>query len=379
MENQANQLGNVEVFKLASGDIDHLFRRSGLKGNRLSAHRYDPEQAATSRPSELFKTLAESPQFGSIARKVLEPDLKIEFNRGGGSAAEEQFQVLLSKEDPAVVAQFVNAEGYPLLLQFENWRAYLEWWSSIYASPGMGSYQAVFPEVRETEVLVSALHCIDIYRRSYMESMLDYRSGVELSLSSQDFVQILKKALASRDKRWLLPTLFELTPGLKNIRLSLQPAHIQQLQELGFATSAEGVLTLGERARLMGTEFITSWMGSVGFQATALIDEEERSLSRVFLATTAFTNHLFSFENQTPAGTRFRHQALIGPELEGTLLHWMEEILAALSGGSPAPAGAGEVNASPAQTEPGGSRFCGQCGAELRPGKKFCTACGTPI
>lgn len=209
--------------------------------------------------------------------------------------------------------------------------------------------------------------------------MLDYRSGVELSLSSQDFVQLLKKALASRDKRWLLPTLFELTPGLKNSRLSLQPAHIQQLQELGFATSAEGVLTLGERARLMGTEFITSWMGSVGFQATALIDEEERSLSRVFLATTAFTNHLFSFENQTPAGTRFRHQALSGPELEGTLLHWMEEILAALSGGGPAPAGAGEVTASPAQTEPGGSRFCGQCGAELRPGKKFCTACGTPI
>lgn len=379
MEKQPDQLSKVEVFKLAPADIDHLFRRSGLNGNRLSAFSYDAQKAATSRPSELFKTLTENPRFTSLARQLLEPDLKIEFNRGGGSAAEEKFHVLLCRQEPTVAAQFVNSEGYPLLLQFEDWGSFLGWWSNLYASPGMGSYQAVFPEVRETEVLVCALHCIDIYRRSYMESMLDYRSGVELSLSSQDFVQLLKKALASRDQRWLLPNLFELTPGLKNSRMALQPEHIQQLQESGFATSAEGVLTLGERARLMGTEFITSWMGSAGFQATALREGEERSLSRAFLVTTAFTNHLFSFENQTPAGTRFRHQALSGPELEGTLLRWMEDIQTALNWSASAPVGAGEVTTQTGKPESSGRSFCGQCGAELRPGKKFCTACGTLV
>ncbi|NLB54008.1 MAG: zinc-ribbon domain-containing protein [Syntrophomonadaceae bacterium] len=24
-------------------------------------------------------------------------------------------------------------------------------------------------------------------------------------------------------------------------------------------------------------------------------------------------------------------------------------------------------------------KFCGQCGAELKAGKKFCTKCGTPV
>lgn len=60
--------GALEVFKLAPADIDHLFRRSGLNGNQLSPYSYDAEQAATTSPSELFKTLAESANFTSMAK-----------------------------------------------------------------------------------------------------------------------------------------------------------------------------------------------------------------------------------------------------------------------------------------------------------------------
>lgn len=362
--------GNMEIFKLAPADIDHLFRRSGLNGNQLSTFSYHAEQAATSSPSELFKPLTESANFASIAKKLLEPDLKIEFNRGGAGSADESYYAFLSLDDNDVLAQFTSSEGNLLLLLFDNEESFWEWWSDIYASKVASNYQKVFPGVMPTEVLVCALHCIDIYRRSFMESMLDYRSGVELALNTQDFVQLLKRALASKDKRWLLPTMFEITPGLKGINIAIKPEHLKQVEELGFLTSNENILTLNERSRIMGTEFITSWMGGVGCQATALINGQERSLSRIFLAPTAFANHLLSFEIGAGGETRFRHQPSNLSELNATLLKWIEALQKVIGG--TAPAKAAKTAASPL-------KYCGQCGTELKPGKKFCTGCGTPI
>ncbi|MDD4169316.1 MAG: zinc ribbon domain-containing protein [Desulfotomaculaceae bacterium] len=358
---------NTEVFKLTPGDLDHLFRRSGLIGNKLSPFRYDAEQAAISSPSEYFKALAESPRLNQVAGCLLEPDLKIEFYRGGAGTADETYYVLLSKPDQAVAAQFVNSGGEYLVLLFDDWASYLEWWSQIYVSTGIGSYQAVFPKVMDTEVLICALHCIDIYRRSYMESMLDYSGDLNLSLTIQDYVDLLKRAVVSRDKRWLLPTLLELTPGLKSSDIALKPEHIKQLEELGFAAESESVLTLDERSRIMGTEFITGWMGGLGVQATALIKGEECSLSRVFLAPTAFANHLISFETGSGGEGRFRHQASTAEELKQTLGKWMETLQKAVGG------------LAAAKTAEPKMKFCGQCGSKIRSGKKFCTNCGKAV
>ncbi len=372
METNQGMVG-VEVFKLAPGDINHLFRRSELNGNSLSFFSYNAEQAATSSPSELFKKLSESPQFRQIALRLLQPDLKIEFNSGGAGTADDKYYALLSADDKTVLAQLVNSDGDILLLLFPDGESFLRWWTDLYASTGMGAYQNVFPNVMETEVLVCALHCVDIYRRSYMESMLDYRSGVDSSLSIQDFVQLLKRSLASRDKRWLLPTMFEITPGLKNSSITLNPEHMKQIGELGFITSDANDVTLAERSRIMGTEFITSWMGGFGWQATALIDGQERSLSRVFLAPTAFTNHLISFEAAQAGKTRFRHQAANRQELLGILSGWMKALCGAagITGSGP--------STEPTPASPQAARFCSNCGAEIRPGKRFCTACGNSL
>lgn len=391
MENNQNTLDGVEIFKLVPTDIDHLFRRSGLNGNKLSSFRYNAEQGAVSAPSEAFKAIAENPKFQQIVRQLLEPDLKIEFNSGGGSAAEDKYYALLGAENEGVLAQFTDSEHNILLLLFPDWEAFLNWWAGTYASKGMGGYQKVFPSVMEIEVLVCALNCIDIYRRSYMESMLDYRSGVNLTLTTQDFVQLLKRSLGSKDIRWLLPTMFEITPGLKNSSIALKPEHIQRLAELGFLTSNEGVITLAERSRIMGTEFITSWMGSFACQATALINGEERSVSRVFMAMTAFTNHLISFESGGSGETRFRHQASNAQELVNTLEQWMKTLQKAIGNTA-----AGENDT--AQSKPEASKktdkngapnsalnnepkakFCGQCGTEIKPGKKFCGNCGIAV
>ena len=362
--------GILEILKLAPADIDHSFRRSGLNGNRLSPYSYNAEQAATSSPSELFKPLAESANFASMAKKLLAPDLKIEFNRGGAGSAEETYHAFFSQEDNDVLVQFMGSDGNLLLLLFDNEEYFLQWWADIYASNADKAYPPVFPNSLETEVLVCALHCIDIYRRSYMESMLAYSGELSLSISTGDFVDLLKRALDSQDKRWFLPTLFEITPGLKGSSIALKPEHIKKAEELGFMSSNENVLTLGDRARLMGTEIITSWLGSVGCHATALVNGQEKSLSRMFLTSTAFANHIFSFETAAGGGSRFRHQASTMPELIQALMTWIEALQKVIGGTAPAKAAPKETPAL---------KFCGQCGAELKAGKKFCTGCGTPV
>lgn len=371
MEMNQGMVG-AEVFKLAPGDINHLFRRSGLIGNSLSSFSYYAEQAATSSPSELFKELSESPQFRQIARRLLEPDLKIEFNSGGAGMADDKYFALLSADDKTVLVQLANSDGDILLLLFPDGESFFKWWTDVYASPGMDGYKKLFPNTMDLEALVCSLHCVDIYRRSYMESMLEYRSGVDSSLSIQDFVELLKRSLVSGDKRWLLPAMFEITPGLKNSNISLTPEHMKQIGELGFITSDANLLTLAERSRIMGTEFISSWMGGFGWQATALINGQERSLSRVFLAPTAFTNHLISFEAAEAGKTRFRHQAANRQELLEILSAWMKALGGAvgISGAEP------DTELPPASAQ---ARFCSKCGAEIRPGKRFCTACGNSL
>ncbi len=370
MDTKQDVLPNTEMYKLMPADINHLFGHSGLKGNSLSTFGYDGEQAATSSPSELFKALSESPKFRQIAKKLLEPDLKIEFNRGGAGAADEIYYILQSTDDKAVLGLFVSTDENLVLLLFDAWESFLQWWSELYVSSAMSTYQTVFPNIMETEVLICALNCIDIYRRSYMESMLDYRSGVNLSLTTQNFIDLLKRATASRDKRWLLPTMIEITPGLKNSTIALKPEHIRQIEDLGFVTSDEAVLTLAERSRIMGTEFISSWMGSIGWQATSLINGEEQSLSRVFLAPTAFANHLFTFEIAANGESHFRHQASTRPQIIQALTKWMEALQKVPDFSPPPPVAANSTLQF---------RFCGNCGTKISTGQKFCPNCGTAL
>lgn len=365
-----DKLANAEVFKLAPGDIDHLFRRSGAAGNQLAVFQYNAEQAAVSNPSPWFKALAESPLCQEIAQHLLEPDIRVMFHTGGNAAAEDQYYVMLRREYQSVLAQLVNGEGHILLLHFPDQPSFVRWWTSIYAAAGMEDYPAVFAGLQNTEALICALHSVDLYRRFYMESMLEYRGLVDLSVTTADFVELLKKSLSSGDKRWLLPTLFELTPGLRGSKIALKPEHLQKIEEAGFITSRDGVLTLAERSRLMGTEFIGPWMSSTGWQATTMVQGQEKNLSRVLLAATAFSNHLFSFEAIPEGHMRFSHQPLTGAELAGQMTNWLAALIQPTGSHVARDLEDGQQAAKP--------RFCGQCGAELKTGKKFCTSCGTP-
>ena len=361
---------NAEIFKLAPGDMDHVFRRSGLAGNSLSPFCYNAEQAAVNNPSEGFKTLADNVSFSKISKRLLEPDIKILFHSGGSAAVDEQYYAFLSSDDSSVLAQFTNSQGEFVNLYFADRETYLQWWASIYSTEGTEQYAQLFAGQEDMETLVCALHCIDIYRRAYMESMLDYRTMVDTAISTQDYVQILKKTLASADLRWILPSLFELTPGLKKASISLKPEHLKKIEECSLVKSKNpSMLTMDQLAITMGTEFLMTWMGSVGWQASALINGEERTLSRGFLAATAFANHLFSFFTEDGSIYRFSHQPSSRVELIKTLQEWLNGLHQA------------NPNILPEQTVLSGkqAKFCGQCGEEIHMGDKFCASCGTRV
>lgn len=366
METNNNSAAAVDIYKLAPGDLDHLYIKSGLVGNKLSSFRYNAKQTTANKPSPWFTSLEGNPAFASIARLLLEPDLKIHYHSGGSAAMDEEFFTFLSSADPHVLALFINSQGHYILLYFPDWQAYLQWWASVYSTEGSEDYEQISSTDSEIETLVCALHCIDFYRRSYMESMLDFRSQLNVSIHTHDFIQLLKNALASTDTRWLLPSLFELTPGLKHMSIALKPEHLSIIENIKFVQCNEDlILTLEERSMAMGTEFLMTWMGAVGWQASALINDEISPLSHVFMAPTAFANHLFSFETDPDGASRFRHQACNRSDLSKVLFTWMDTLREATAD-------------SVVKTDQDlvQDNICSLCGSQNRPGKKYCTSCG---
>lgn len=361
---------STEVFKLLSEDINHLFRRSGLKGNSLSNFTYNGEQAAVSSASEWFKVLAESSVFNKVARNMLEPDLKLSFRKGGNFAGSEEYYALFSSKDNSVLTQFTNEQGELILMLFNEEIEFCKWWAGVYASEGMEDYESISSDKLDIEVMICILHCLDIYKRSYMESMLDYRKMVDVSISTSDFVKILKTSLASSDTRWYVPSLFHVVPALKSGTLSLKQEHIKKLEELGFIKGDDKhILTISERGRIMGTELLTSWMGSIGLQASIIVNGNEKILSQIVIMPTAFTNHWAIFEAGNDMNYKFKHEALTKEAVITNLQMWLKFL-------------GGEITTESEKTlddEDKKPKFCGRCGSKLYPGKKFCTNCGAQI
>lgn len=376
MELSSSQMDNAKIFKLKTTDINHLFRHSGLRGNKLSTFTYDAGQGTNEAPSDHFTTFTSSPIFGQITTNLLKPALRIDFNRGGGWNTQEEFHLFLGVDHEMVVAQFLNDEGEFLLVVFDNFNDYLDWWMALYTSEISASYSAVFPDSLDIEVMVSAFHCLDIYHRAYMESMLDYSNSVSLAISTADYIDLLKRSVASNDTRWFLPTLFELVPSLKSVNLSLRPEHLEQIGQLGFIVNKEGLLTLEDRSRIMATELITSLMGSIGVEANALVKGGVYTISQLFLVITAFANHLYSFERDAGGKMSFRHQALNSGELKNAINTWLLALQRALNS-SEVDRNAEAVEK--VETSDVKTRFCGNCGSQIVAGKKFCTNCGTSI
>ncbi len=437
MANEVIIKGDPEIFKLMPRDIDHIFKQAQLSGNGLSSFRYTATEDQYPQPSEWAQALFQSPLFTRAARLLMEPDLKIMYHSGGGGTAEDAFPVLMRQDDSAVLMAAKNKDDDFLCLMFPNISQFLDWWCSIYSNLIKDEYRSPFNNAMSLETLLSALHSIDIYRRSYMESMLNYELEQGMSVKRSDFLSTLTKALASGDIRWLLPSIFRLTPGLTSVQLKLLPEHLEEVEKMGIIKSwtdenQENMYTLSENGKILGSEFSYTWMSSIGWKASILKAGQEMILSRVYLAPTAFTNHLFSFQ-ATPAGSfTCNHQSLTGIKLRENLNQWFKTIYdyagkkpAQLAAPTPPPVKAAQPappprhHASPVTREsavgpqstpppapqaqasptpevapqmprpatppppPVGQKRkvpkCPACQMEIEPGQRFCGSCGTPL
>ncbi len=416
MNNEQLIKGNPEIFKLMPRDIDHIFKRASLTGNILSPFRYSSTEAEYPEPSEWAQALFQDPIFARAARLLLEPDLKIMYHSGGGGTTEDAFPVLLRADDSAVLMAAKNKDDDFLCLMFHDISSFLDWWSGMYTNQIKDEYPSPFNNAMPLETLLAALHSIDIYRRSYMESMMKYDLEQGMSVRRPDFLGTLTRALNSGDIRWLLPSLFRLTPGLTAVQLKLLPDHLEAVEQMGFIKawvdeSQENMYTIAEQGKILGLEFCHTWMSSIGWKASILNAGQEMILSRVYLAPTAFTNHLFSFQAVPSGSFACNHQSLTGVKLRENLDQWFKTIYdyaakkmvqpvqAAVPTPPPVPKAAaaplpitdsqqqeitGQIPRSevPAPPPVGQKRKipkCPACQIQIEQGQRFCGSCGTPL
>lgn len=368
MKNEATTL--LGVYTITPGDLGSLFESSGVKGNDLSP--YTQMAAASDKTSSAeLKRLLTSPYGKAINRLLWAPDLRIRCHAGGSMSQEEFYYLLLSAKTTEVLAQFTDSENRLKLLLFSDWPAFLNWWISLYGTSDNHSYREIFPGRQDLETLVCAFHCLDLYRRSNLESMLRYEIGGPVTITPRDFILGLKEAILKGDNRWLLPSFINLTPGLKTQKIVLEPEHLDILEVLGFIqkdkNGSEETLTIGKMGMTLGTEFASTWMGSVGFEAVALVKGQKKVLDRKILMPTAFTNHLVSLESED-GELKFQHQALDSGHILKLLDQWMGYLKKIAFA---------EFNQ---QTDTkSATHFCRNCGSPIKDKMKFCTKCGTPI
>lgn len=206
-----------------------------------------------------------SPDGKAIAQLLQAPDLRIRCHAGGSMSQEELYYVLLAAGTAAVLAQFTDSEGRLKLLLFSDWYSFLNWWISLYGTSDTHSYREIFPGRQDLETLVCACHCLDLYRRANLESMLRHEDSGQVAITPRDFIVCLKEAILQGDNRWLLPSLINLTPGLRTHKLVLAPEHLDILEDWGFIQKDQNgsgeTLTLGKLEIALGTEFASTWIG----------------------------------------------------------------------------------------------------------------------
>lgn len=358
-------------------DLGLMFKKSGLKGNSLSPFKKIFDNPPIGKESPGLNLIMNNPKLQQIPQSLFEPSLKLKINRVEFGEPTKGYYALFTVGGGFIVV-IPSDFGENIHINFFNSSSFVDWLLQDDLPVTDKSYEPVFPGPMDMEILLVSLHSVDLYRRSVIESMLSYEPGFKLSMSTKTFLDYLTRGAKSSDVRWILPALFSLTPGLKNMSISLNQEHIKQAAELGFIIVDEDIITLGKKAVDAGTELSKSFPGLMGIQATHLVDNREFGLSQVFIATNITAGHLFSFEMPEPNRRVFNHQIFQGGDLKKIINTWVDTLIGKVKEkSSDAEVPAKGVPAG--KSIPGNALFCRQCGAQLKTGAKFCAKCGTPI
>lgn len=181
------------------------------------------------------------------------------------------------------------------------------------------------------EVPVFIFVLIDCYRRAYFANLLEYSQSPVEAIYEDEFIAILEKELKTPDVRWLLPSLFNLVPGLENAKLNFDARHVEIAEAMDFITRAvhphdkRPVYLLGSNAKYMGLEFSLFWKHAYGFEVISDADANKHSsknsnVERFFFVPTDEANHLFRFI-QTDNGIEYEHMPLSTYEVQEEIMN----------------------------------------------------------
>jgi hypothetical protein len=321
--------------------------------------------------------IVQDPACRNAVEILAAPTHRFGHRTGGGMTPASRFDVCsrTAGGDGTIVVATPSFEGALLVHVFDTREEYLRWWLELLATPVEEPAANYLPPPLALESLVYVLHAIDAFRRASYRSMLDYAPAERAVIRPAEFTDSMTASIRARDIRWLLPAFVHLTPDLDLRKFEPRAEHLETLAERDFLLagkdpkSGEPVFVFGEAGTAMGVEFHRTWVKSVGFDARVLSADGERVIQRAFLAPTAIANHLFVLEPADEGSWNVNHQAYTVAQLAAKYVERLDAALrvpAVVE--SPAP-----VRAGPAAV------FCHHCGAKLKPGSKFCGACGTRV
>jgi hypothetical protein len=376
---------DIFVFQVARQDLapllEDLLRLEVEERSPLASAMRLMDQDGRAGLSAPLRGLADEPLVRQAVAILAAPRLVID-QRAAGSALPFTFLTACHapQVDPEAFALIAPTEDGAVLVQlFDSPWLFLAWWLDLHASAVEEPTANYIPPPVSYESLVYLFHTIDLFRRKASESQLSYTPS-DLSLPPDGFTITLKRAVQSRDLRWLLPAFLALMPRPEEIDFDDGPEPFEALARLGFLIRSEdGLLGFGEAGRAMGFEFDRTWFQATGFETAVQADGRWKTVTRAFLAPTALANHLVLEEPATAGeGARtLNHQAMTLGILETRLAGLLNEAVL-LAGGAPSsllPHETPDV-ATIDEQRVEGSVYCRRCGRELRAGESFCPSCG---
>jgi len=209
----------------------------------------------------------------------------------------------------------------------------------------------------------------DAYRQAHLESLLQRSILEDWAFAPEDIESALYKGLAYLDPRWLVSIARISLPFPYEWRTDAFRRGMDDLVQGGLLLPAGGGAGPSYRPAADLEVFCGSTMGIEGF-ATVEVDEiagdQRRGVLCLNLVRVPGTVWLTGFNNLAggaPEATVFSAEGFFACQAIAELLERL---------GS---AGAGGQKPEP----PPAPRYCANCGARLKTGAKFCTACGTGI
>jgi hypothetical protein len=353
--------GKAKVFQLSRQDINIMSENTHITSNSLSLFKTEKGKYGNTL-SKNGNTFIKENNYIAILNILLIPDFHFKQNIAGKCIDHYSVNTFLKNTSQDMVCVIEGSEGFTILC-FNKPEDYVLWFINFFTMNTKTEYGPLFDQEVSLNTILMTLHCIDMYSRGFYESMLSYNLDTGVTMLKDDFELSYAVALKSRDIRWLAPSLFYLTPSLSTTQEKLSVGNLNILKEkdlikLWKNEKDDELITITEKAQEIGYEFCHNWIQSIGISAVALVNDKKRLLSRIYLAPTAYTNHLFSFKMSQKKEFMCNYQTLTREKLTKNFTQWIKAVVNTCLEKNICPSCKKIINED--------SVFCIYCGAKLK-------------